>query len=81
MRIQPKGPYNVVGDCWGSAVALELSCLLGAAGHNVSLFLLDGVPSSAQERLKSLRERFGTDLSTSLLAAVTNMSPKVSHEV
>lgn len=41
-RIQPRGPYQLLGICWGGIAALEVARQLRAAGEQVAnLFLLD----------------------------------------
>ncbi|MEZ5564337.1 MAG: thioesterase domain-containing protein [Gammaproteobacteria bacterium] len=44
-RIQPAGPYQLFGVCWGGLVALEIARQLTDAGHEVALLaLLDPPP-------------------------------------
>ncbi|XP_072160812.1 fatty acid synthase [Bemisia tabaci] len=53
MRIQKKGPYTIVGETLSGGVAMVLSRLLSDAGHEVSLFLLQGIPDKMQTLLPS----------------------------
>ncbi len=51
-RVQPAGPYRILGECVGAAVAFEMACQLAEQGERVAaLVLLDGwCPSAAGRR-------------------------------
>lgn len=51
-RVQPDGPYRILGECVGAAVAFEMACQLAEQGETVAaLILLDGwCPSDAGQR-------------------------------
>jgi thioesterase domain-containing protein len=60
--IQPKGPYALIGYCFGGLVALEMSRCLLAEGENVALLaLLDSYPHgrylSPAQRLQLMLQR------------------------
>jgi amino acid adenylation domain-containing protein len=45
-KVQPKGPYHLLGTCFSNAVVLELAHQLTAAGQEVgSLFFIDSGPT------------------------------------
>ncbi|CAH1958955.1 unnamed protein product [Acanthoscelides obtectus] len=44
-KVQPKGPYTLIGYSFGACVAFEIGILLEKAGEKVKLLLLDGSPS------------------------------------
>jgi len=58
-RIQPAGPYRIVGECVGAAVAFEMARQLTEQGETVAaLVLLDGwCPSRAGQRHYEWLER------------------------
>lgn len=81
-RVQPAGPYQLFGVCWGTLVCLEIARQLEAAGETVSLLaLLDPPPvgggasapaASAPSRRHFLRQRlalYGKSLSATPLRA------------
>lgn len=78
-KIQPRGRYNIICESWSGVVAFTLSCLLEARGHLVDLILIEGVPSTLQDRIKTLCNTFGKDLEISLISALFNL-PKVSSK-
>jgi len=44
-RVQPQGPYHILGTCFSNAVALEIGNLLRAKGATVDkLFIIDSAP-------------------------------------
>ncbi len=44
-RVQPRGPYRILGTCFSNAVALEIGNLLSAKGALVEkLFIIDSAP-------------------------------------
>jgi amino acid adenylation domain-containing protein len=50
MRLQPQGPYYVVGWSAGGVIAVEMAHRLRAAGHEVALVgLLDSSPPNAEK--------------------------------
>lgn len=55
LRLQPEGPYHLVGHSLGGLVALETAHLLSASGHRVaSLVLLDTyLPERVTRRLRA----------------------------
>jgi thioesterase domain-containing protein len=72
-KIQPGGPYHLLGACFGGIVAFETAKLLRAAGAEVAALALvdaynpawaDGLPSSAAAwlRVRYLLERAGYHL-------------------
>ncbi len=81
-RVQPGGPYQLFGVCWGTLVCLEIARQLEAVGEKISLLaLLDpppvggGTPSataSVPSRKDFLRQRlalYGKSLSATPLRA------------
>ena len=57
MRLQPKGPYFVVGKCFGGLVAIELARCLLARGQDIGL--LAGLDTLPHPRFWPLRLRVG----------------------
>lgn len=55
MRLQPKGPYSVVGKCFGGLVAIEIARCLLARGQDVGL--LGGLDTLPHPRFWPLRLR------------------------
>ena len=55
-KIQPNGPYSIVGESWSGAIAIELASLLekGDPDVKVNLILLEGLPKNMKSRLSSL---------------------------
>nr|XP_018896751.1 PREDICTED: uncharacterized protein LOC109030309 [Bemisia tabaci] len=53
MQIQKRGPYTIVAETWSGGVATTLSTLISDAGHEVSLFLIQGVPQKMTSLLPS----------------------------
>jgi thioesterase domain-containing protein len=50
-RLQPTGPYRLVGYCAGGAIAYEMACLLADEGASVErLVLIDSVAANARFR-------------------------------
>ena len=50
-KVQPTGPYRIVGFCVNSLVAFEMACQLRAAGETVErLVIIDANPSNAPLR-------------------------------
>jgi len=51
-RVQPDGPYRLLGSCFGGAVALEMAGILEAANEDVELLVLidAGLPLEASRR-------------------------------
>jgi amino acid adenylation domain-containing protein len=50
--LQPKGPYFLIGHCYGGILAYEIAQQLIESGERVGeLFLVDAPPRSAQKRL------------------------------
>jgi acyl-CoA synthetase (AMP-forming)/AMP-acid ligase II/alkylation response protein AidB-like acyl-CoA dehydrogenase/3-oxoacyl-(acyl-carrier-protein) synthase/thioesterase domain-containing protein/acyl carrier protein len=65
-RIQPQGPYNLVGYSYGGNMAFEMAVQLKRDGHEVGLLaLLDSFPPTAYENMTGNRTR--------ILAAVAEM--------
>ena len=60
-RLQPNGPYQLVGNCFGSWVAIEMARQLLAAGEQVAALLLvdPDLPASRRSagRRRRVRER------------------------
>ena len=57
-EVQPSGPYQLVGFCFGGAVALEMAGLLEAAGEEVALVaVIDGGLPVDPARTKSTAAR------------------------
>lgn len=81
LEIQTSGPYNIVGDSWGGALALTVGQLLEARGHKVNLILIQGIPTIAQNRLKDLCRRFDADLGTCILNVALNTQAKVGESI
>jgi amino acid adenylation domain-containing protein/non-ribosomal peptide synthase protein (TIGR01720 family) len=53
-RVQPRGPYRILGWSFGGMVAHEMAAQLEAAGQRVELLaMLDSFPKSAAERAES----------------------------
>ncbi|PHI20713.1 hypothetical protein CEQ90_06585 [Lewinellaceae bacterium SD302] len=45
-KVQPRGPYNLLGTCFSNAVALEIAHLLLAAGEEIESFIIvDSAPA------------------------------------
>ena len=56
--VQPSGPYQLIGFCFGGAVALEMAGLLEAAGEEVALVaVIDGGLPVAPAQAKSTLSR------------------------
>jgi thioesterase domain-containing protein len=56
--VQPAGPYQLIGFCFGGVVALEMAGLLEAAGEEVALVaVIDGGLPVAPEQAKSTLSR------------------------
>lgn len=55
-KIQPKGPYTIVGESWSGAIAIELVSLLekNDTENKVNLILLEGLPKNMHKKLSSL---------------------------
>lgn len=53
-KIQPNGPYTIVGESWSGAIAIELTTLLENEGHKVQLILLEGLPNDMENRLATI---------------------------
>lgn len=54
-EIQPTGPYTIIGESWGGAVAMELTSLLEQNHQDlVRLILIEGIPKDLQDRLSML---------------------------
>jgi 3-oxoacyl-(acyl-carrier-protein) synthase/thioesterase domain-containing protein/acyl carrier protein len=65
-RIQPQGPYNLVGYSYGGNMAFEMAVQLKRDGHDVGLLaLLDSFPPTAYRSMTNDRTR--------ILAAVAEM--------
>jgi amino acid adenylation domain-containing protein len=60
LATQPHGPYTVGGLCLGAVLAFEVAQQLRAAGHEVSLLLLD--PPSPSNLVDGMRPRFSQPL-------------------
>jgi acyl-CoA synthetase (AMP-forming)/AMP-acid ligase II/thioesterase domain-containing protein/acyl carrier protein len=65
LRIEPEGPYFLIGDCIGGAVACETARLLKAAGREIAtLIVLDGENPTTMKywryRLEGLRQSIAT---------------------
>jgi len=55
-RVQPKGPYQLMGWCVAGALAFEIACQLDAAQQEVQhLYLMDAWVPGYQKRLPKLR--------------------------
>lgn len=55
-RVQPKGPYQLMGWCVAGALAFEIACQLDAAHQEVQqLYLMDAWVPGYQRRLPKLR--------------------------
>ncbi len=55
-RVQPRGPYALVGECLGGVVAFEMAQQLAAAGEQVTpLVLFDAWLPTSKERVESRR--------------------------
>jgi acetoacetyl-CoA synthetase len=55
MRLQPKGPYSVVGKCFGGLVAIEIARCLLARGQDIGLLV--GLDTFLHPRFWPLRLR------------------------
>lgn len=44
-KVQPKGPYTIVGYSFGASVAYEMAVQLEATKEQVRLLLVDGSPA------------------------------------
>ncbi|CAG2055030.1 unnamed protein product [Timema podura] len=53
-KIQPTGPYNLVGISWGGILAIEIARELMSQEQIFQLFLLDGVPETILNIIKQL---------------------------
>jgi enterobactin synthetase component F len=74
MRLQPEGPYSVVGKCFGGLVALETArCLLGR-GQDIRL--LGGLDTFLHPRFWPLRLRIAYSAPRFAKYAMTSLSAK-----
>lgn len=53
-KIQPNGPYTIIGESWSGALAIELTTQLENEGHKVQLILLEGIPKDLETKLASI---------------------------
>jgi len=54
-RVQPEGPYRLLGICWGGVAALEVARQLRDAGQEVAaLLMLDPPPPATQTNARPL---------------------------
>lgn len=74
--MQPHGPYNLVGESVGGAIALQLASLLG---EQVEVFLLDAGPTLLQECVKSWTSETNTSVPVSLLSSLLPLKSNVSQ--
>ncbi|XP_072154588.1 uncharacterized protein [Bemisia tabaci] len=51
LRIQKRGPFTIVAETWSGGLAMTLSRLLASAGHDATLFLLQGFPDKMKNLL------------------------------
>lgn len=56
-KVQPTGPYYLVGYSFGACVAFEMALQLEQSGHIVSLILVDGSHSYVAAHTGSYRAR------------------------
>lgn len=77
-KIQPHGPYHLLGYCFGGMMAFEMAQQLHAVGERVELLgMLDAWPRSQTARMRehdSLRTRLNRR-KASFLAAFSRLSP------
>lgn len=78
LEIQPKGPYNIVGETWNGCVALELSRLLEESGHNVTLMMLNATPHTLQLLTKAVGSSEILKFNRKLLSILFQLKPNVS---
>ncbi|MFB9371364.1 non-ribosomal peptide synthetase [Kitasatospora albolonga] len=65
-RVQPEGPYQLLGWSYGGAVAHEMACQLRSAGEEVALLaMLDGYPP-IPDQLREWSPEDGTTLAALL---------------
>lgn len=78
MRLQPEGPYSVVGKCFGGLVAIEIARCLLARGQDIGL--LAGLDTLLHPRFWPLRLRiayFGRRFVGNFIASLrTKKSPR-----
>uniref|UniRef100_A0A7R9FHM4 oleoyl-[acyl-carrier-protein] hydrolase n=1 Tax=Timema tahoe TaxID=61484 RepID=A0A7R9FHM4_9NEOP len=70
-KIQPTGPYNLVGVSWGGILAIEIARELTSQEQICQLFLLDGVPETTLNIIKQLGK--GDQLQFNLISRLLNM--------
>jgi thioesterase domain-containing protein len=57
-KVQPGGPYALLGWCYGGALAVEVACQLVRAGEQISFVgIIDGVPAGRPKALRALKQR------------------------
>ncbi len=44
-KVQPEGPYRLLGTCFSNAVCLEMANQMHAAGLSVTLYIVDSAPA------------------------------------
>lgn len=60
-RVQPQGPYNLMGWCVAGALAFEIACQIRESGQEVThLFLIDSWVPRYLQRLPKVRAFIGT---------------------
>lgn len=76
VREQPRGPYNLLGICWGGALVLEVARRLEASGSQTRLFLIDAVPDILQTMLNAHADQKTLDAAIlSQLLSVEDVGP------
>uniref|UniRef100_A0A7R9PJ00 oleoyl-[acyl-carrier-protein] hydrolase n=1 Tax=Timema genevievae TaxID=629358 RepID=A0A7R9PJ00_TIMGE len=77
-KIQPTGPYNLVGISWGGILAIEIARELSSQEQIFQLFLLDGVPETILNIIKQLGK--ADQLQFNLISRLLNMETNKVHE-
>lgn len=76
-RIQPRGPYDLLGDCYGGAVAYEVARVLEAQGESTRLAML-GTPGPSRRTWARLRASRLPRLVVDVAMRVAVTSPRLA---
>lgn len=68
-----KGPFTLLGENWGGAVALEVAAMLEKTGEKTQVIIIDGSAKFASHKSTSTTD-------DALLRRVFGNNPEVKHQ-
>lgn len=70
-----RGPFTLLGENWGGAVALEVAAMLEKTGEKTQVFYIGGLPAE----LPAQKWPTTSDLNAALLGRVFGETPGVTQ--